>query len=420
VLSHILRIGKQFGKKPDSMFRNVPKCSEMFRKVRHKSQQSRFRLTTMDNKRRRKHRSEHGLTRELQVTRDNHAADPSLGGSAGYPTWLRADAMERVQAVGIQAAADQVKPCRSTLYNWMNRFIAYEMTGGRERGALVGNDQLLLSMFVYIYPTATADEIATFIVNNGGGTYTRQQISQRFSDLDYTRKRSSTEAYQAFLPRNLLRVDRFFNQPPPVGVMGVQRRRLIDFDETGIFLDTTNRKYGNSHVTIRIRKPGHYTKSPKLTVIAAVEPGDPNLPADTDGSVENPRRWFVISDDPGTTQEMFADFVDHVLTDLENSQLYVDQERILLWDNLASHLTPLVYNTVYGRPPAKTFHIVPRPPYQPKYGPIEYIFAELASQLQLRSKSEWTRDSLRTECRNILSSLGRDGKLNKTFDHCGY
>ena len=187
--------------------------------------------------------------------------------------------------------------------------------------------------FVYVYPRAKLDEIATFIVNNGGDVYSRQIVQSRLDELNMTRKKASTEAYQAFLPHNIAREERFWSQGPPLGVNGVLRRMLLDLDECGISLDQCNRKSGFAHKSVRIRDAGHYTRGKKLTVIAAVERGDPTLPPHMDGSVENPRRYWKITEEAGTTQAMFADFVDEVCTHLETSGLQNDNDRIFMLDN---------------------------------------------------------------------------------------
>jgi hypothetical protein len=137
-----------------------------------------------------------------------------------------------------------------------------------------------------------------------------------------------------------------------------------------------------------------------------------------DGSIQNPRRWWRILDDAGTDQEAFSDFVDEVLSTFETSNLPNDMDRVLMWDNLKSHLTGLVYNTVYGRPSANQFRIVPRPPYQPKYGPTEYHFAELSAELQHRVQPEWKNNDLRREIDSIMSQLGKDGNAHRTFSYC--
>ena len=80
----------------------------------------------------------------------------------------------------------------------------------------------------------------------------------------------------------------------------------------------------------------------------------------------------------GTDTITFSDFCNYVCTDIEATQEVTgDDKWIFLWDNLSSHLCALVYHTVEERNGPVQFQIVPRPPYQPKYGPSEYAFCEI-------------------------------------------
>ena len=63
------------------------------------------------------------------------------------------------------------------------------------------------------------------------------QISKRLNELAVTRKVGSTEAYDAFLPQNVLRAEIFWNSPPPLGVVSIARRHFIDVDEFGMCLN---------------------------------------------------------------------------------------------------------------------------------------------------------------------------------------
>jgi len=195
---------------------------------------------------------------------------------------------------------------------------------------------------------------------------------------------------------------------------------LVITDECAFELTKTNRSSGHAGDGIRIRKPGVYTKDSKITVIAAIESGDPNIPDHLDGSLARPWRWFVVNDLEGTTAIQFCEFLETILQEYEGSGLFVDLHRVFLWDNLRSHLAPIVYQTVEGRPSNNIFRIVPRPGYAPKYGPIEYIFCELGDRLRERANHTWTNAILRQEIINVLASLGTDGHFNQTFAHCGY
>jgi hypothetical protein len=83
----------------------------------------------------------------------------------------------------------------------------------------------------YAYSDAPAYEYAAFIYKNRGGLYSEQDINMRLNALDVSRKRASVEAYDAFSDRNRLRAELFWSRPSPLGVVGVQRRQLIDIDE---------------------------------------------------------------------------------------------------------------------------------------------------------------------------------------------
>ena len=154
----------------------------------------------------------------------------------------------------------------------------------------------------------------------------------------------------------------------------------------------------------------------------AIEPGDPRLPAATRGSVANPRRWIEVLRTAGTTAWTFAQFIDKICTDMEQNPAPgdTDTHRVFLWDNLSAHLTGVVAQTLHGRLEGggTCFVSIPRPPYQPKYGPIEYKICDLIGAVSKMARPYWTtadmEQALRTEAYRTL------GPFDSTFDHCGY
>ena len=74
------------------------------------------------------------------------------------------------------------------------------MTGGTPRINWCGADQLLLTICLYIYPHASSDEIAVFIVANDGGTYSHPNISNRCKEQYLVRNACPHEAYHVSLP----------------------------------------------------------------------------------------------------------------------------------------------------------------------------------------------------------------------------
>ena len=360
-------------------------------------------------------RSRLGLSRELQQDRTSLGSDPSIGGTRGYPYWFRIRALAHAANHGVEHAAITWGCHVNSIKNWQARPIPYNMTGGSEREGLTGRDQLLLVICLFIYPHALADEICTFIVANGGDVYSRELITSRCNDLNITRKRVSKEAYDAFSPQALQKLERFQTLPPPLGVSGIDIWRLIDFDETGFYLSDRGGNYGRGYSCIRVRVPSHYTRAQrKVNVLCGVEAGNPKFHLTWMGHYNN--------HGDGCDQYNFGAFCNEVCSDIEQNPIPggYDNSKVFMWDGLSVHNTPYVIQTIQGRPSNNAFRIVTRPPYRPKIAPIEYIFCELACELDKRIKRNWTIWDLRQNIIEILNSIGFDGKLNNTFRHCGY
>ena len=118
--------------------------------------------------------------------------------------------------------------------------------------------------------------------------YSNQTISKRLKELDITQKIASVEAYQAQREDVQQLVYAFWNHAPPLGICGIPRRMLIDVDEFGVTIERCNRKKGWALKVFRVLKDGHYGHGQKITVLFAIEPGDPNLPPHVYGSIQWP------------------------------------------------------------------------------------------------------------------------------------
>ncbi len=130
-----------------------------------------------------------------------------------------------------------------------------------------------------------------------------------------------TKGYQTQQPDVEFCVWSFWNCPPPAGVLGVPRRKLIDFDKFGVLLEKCNRTGGWAVKVLRVRKDGHYHHGAKITVIFAIEPGDPRLPLHVRGSVDRPRRWIRCVHATETTTNIFRDFCDYVCRYIETNNI---------------------------------------------------------------------------------------------------
>ena len=367
-------------------------------------------------------RSNNGLYRR-QHFRTNNTSHPSLGGSQGYPLWFRRDVIYWDNIYGIDYVCARFGVSEPSVRRWRIEIRPKQQTGNQEKEILTGMDQFLLVSSLFIYPRANADEIAMFIGVNGGTVgLSRADIAKRQKEMKITRKRASVEAFAAYTPVNRQRVINFFDLPPPIGISGVPYFRIIDFDEAKFKLEACESRYGHAMTCIRVRDTAHYKRMSKgVNLILAIEPGNPNLPDHIYGSIQNPRRWWIITTE-NVNQVVFADFVDSVCSDIETNPLPggYDSEKYFMWDNLSAHQTGLLNATVEMRPtrPNQQFTIIPRPPYQPKYAPVEYAFCEIAMRLQHLVRPNWRVMDLHLAIRNIVITIGRDCKFNRTFRHC--
>ena len=357
------------------------------------------------------------LDRVTGVSRDDNARNhPSWGGSRGYDLFQRQEYINAYQ----QNLPVPLRMVRS-IQRWIKDGVeARRMTGNKGTYALAEEPLLLLVLFKLIWPHSNYIECSAFIANESteGTIFTEQQISKTLVDLGYTQKVTSTVAYQAFTPTNLMRRHLFFTQPYPVGIHGTPRRSLIDVDEFGVHKKSADRKRGSSKKGFYIRKPGHYDRGDfKLTIILAVEAGDPALDGQNPhaiGSTEKPRIWAEISEEAGTTTEAYTAFL--LQKPLATYNAAVNQKTII-HDNLTSHKSPMVYEAV-----RRSGHrVVPRPPYRPQDGPIEYAI----NQVLIELANNWTdvrEDATPADFRVVLEKVIDNGikGLDDLFLKCNY
>lgn len=349
------------------------------------------------------------------VSRDDNARrHPSWGGSRGY------DKFHRIDLVHAYVNGNPV-PTRNvrSIQRWIKDGVdALRMTGNKSTYFLSDEHLLLLVVFKTVWPHSYYIECSTFIANNSSDSkiFTEKEISRALLDLGYTRKVTSTVAYQAFTPRNMLRRELFWTDSYPVGIHGTPRHLLIDIDEFGVHKKSANRKYGSSMKGFYIRKPGNYDRGEfKLTIILAVEPGDPTLnPADI-GSIENPRIWAEISLEPGTSAEAYRAFLVQKPLATYNAAV---QQRTILHDNLTSHKSPIVCEAIRQ----SGHRVVPRPPYRPQDGPVEKVINQITMKLAKRWSEVGKENSTPGEFRVLLEDIIDKGVsgVDDTFRSCGY
>jgi hypothetical protein len=245
----------------------------------------------------------------------------------------------------------------------------------------------------------------------------------RINPLPATGNKPPAKKQRASLSTSKCKSEEFWSLGPPLGVIGLRRSQLIDVGECSFVLNKTNRNSGDyNNVGLCLEKPDHESHHTTLTVIMAIESGDPTLADNVCGSIAHPRFWIHVLEATGTTTFDFSEFCNMVCSDIEQTpHLPNDSHRYFLWKNVASHGTEIVYQTVQVRTnnPCR-FGIVKRPPCQPKCGPIENAFRELSFHLGQMATPDWTKATLRQAILNVAAHVSFQGTYNSKFEQCGY
>ena len=109
-------------------------------------------------------------------------------------------------------------------------------------------------------------------------------------------------------------------------------------DEFGATFERCNHTGGWAVKVLRVQKDGHYHHGIKITIIFAIEPGDPALPPHVRGSLERPWHWIQCLRAIGTTTNIFRDFCYYVCTDIETNNIPgTDFHRVFIWGNFTAH-----------------------------------------------------------------------------------
>ncbi len=194
-----------------------------------------------------------GISRVGEVPRDTQfLAHPSVGGSRGYDIHTH-EMMLKLHKSGNPVTQMMI----SSIQQCARRIVPHRMTRNKPSMGLTGKYLLLLVLFKLVWPHSTYYECIVCIANKANVVkiFNKMNISCALCGLGYTSKVTSTVAYQAFMQWNLLCRQLFWNEPWLIGIHGTPRRRLININVFGLYLNAANKKYGSSPCGLRIRKP---------------------------------------------------------------------------------------------------------------------------------------------------------------------
>ncbi len=114
-----------------------------------------------------------------------------------------------------------------------------------------------------------------------------------------------------------------------------------------------------------------------MTIILAVEAGDPAVANGLVGSLTMPRVWARISDEAGTITEAYVDFICHVM-DTYDTVADPTLRQMITHNNLTLHTLPEVYEAVR----LWSHCVICRPPYQFQDGPVKFAINQVCLRLE--------------------------------------
>ena len=140
---------------------------------------------------------------------------------------------------------------------------------------LKGHDLVLLAMYRIVYPKAISAEVNAFLycVNFGNpffSFYSPSQISRTEESIGILRKRGSTTSNQAYYPINLRKQWHYWDMSFPLGIANIPCRRVIDLDERGLYIKSSNRNSGKVPVGMYVRETSLYKKGEKWAGLLAI------------------------------------------------------------------------------------------------------------------------------------------------------
>jgi len=249
----------------------------------------------------------------------------------------------------VQLRANRLYPSVQSEERWHNMLtilghcLPCRRTGNKRATVLRDHDQILIALYRIPFPKATSAEVNAFLYRANYGDvnfrfYTPSQITECEKRIGLTRKRGSTTAYQAYLPRNIRKRWIYWNLPYPYGIADIRRQDLIDLDECGVELSTAERGIGKAYVGKRVKQAGLYSKSDKYNLLLAIS-GDPAG-----------NRWRDIWTGEGTTGDRMIEFIETIINELGPGTparrycFIMDNLRYVLVDILCCLCITLLFN----------------------------------------------------------------------------
>lgn len=319
-----------------------------------------------------------------------------------YPGVLQSPAVIAAQDIHVHAV-------NRTINRWLRRrerlghVRPYKRSGNRRAEREI-NGQALIDLALYrtIRCKAFGYEVLAFLFNRNPDVapYSASQLSRAEKKLDLTTVAASTTANAAYLPINQEKRRMYWGEAYPLGIADVDLADIIDLDEMGLFLESTNRKFGKTLRGLRADDKGAYNRGVKMNFLAAIS-----------GDGDDPMRWHVDWIGEGTTVERFLAFMEMIVGDLADR--YPGRSFCFTMDNLNVHKNPAVVNAILNNGHRFVF----RAPYYAVDGAIEYVFNTIHTGLLSYYNTITTMDELSNATALIFGNIPT---FVPYFQHVGF
>ena len=342
----------------------------------------------------------------------------SLGIGKAYPEEMRLYVLQRYLC-GFPEESQEIHllrqlkkyPCKKTCNRWIEQYnevghiLPFRRNGGGEAQREVnGHDLAELALFRCVKPKASIAETRAYLFRRAGNqnamVYSDAQIVRAEQKLCLSRKVSSTTAKEAYLAINIQKRYNYWNLQYPFGIEDIDTDDVIDIDECGVYVETANRKYGKTCIGKRSNQEGVYRRGRKLNVLLRIS-GDRN----------DPSRWLKTWTGEGTTIEIYAEFIEEILEDLQTR--HPGRSFCFTKDNLNTHKNPMIEAMILGA----GHKIVYRAPYYAVDGAIEYVFNTMQSLVQTFHYDIDNLDDLEQKIQDIVASFQ---SFREYFVHVGF
>lgn len=345
------------------------------------------------------------------------SSHPSNGGNP-YSDDMRCDVITRFQlglpldTPALQALRDvYAYPSLDTCNRFINQMQHYghvqpkRATGNHDAEREVRGQALVrLALFRCVCPAATTDEARAYLFNMDPTVlpYSPSQIDRAEKLLDLRRKAASTTCERAYLPINRQKRQSFWNSNYPVGRANVRTRDMIDMDEAGFKIESTNPKFGKTVSWLRCYLEGEYNRDKKLNCMMAIA-ADPAMNME----------WHDLwpQDEGGTTVHRIYIFFERIINWLAVNR--PGRSFCFTMDNLNTHKHPMVLNLITSRGHRYLF----RAPYWSVDGPMEYIFNTIHTHLLMHYREVHDLDALENALDLIIAQMGN---FLRYFLHVGF